>query len=162
MAWAGASQHQVQAQQTVTTQVVNSCRILAVDTLDFGGAYNPVSNPAGSSVTHQGNVELACTAGVTGWIGADSGSNAPSGSSNLCTNPDRRLISIGGVYLNYQLTYNQGGSPMTWGCDSTEAPSFTSVSMYTPILVPTTATIPGGQDVPSGNYNDAMVLSVNF
>lgn len=162
MVWAGAGQHQIQVQQAVTTQVVTSCRILSVDALDFGGTYDPVRNPAGSSVTHQGNVKLSCTAGVTGWIGANSGSNAPAGLVSPCTNPSRRLVSGAGIYLDYQLTYDQGGAPMAWGCDASTAPSFTSVSMYTPIIVPTLATIPGGQDVPPGNYDDAMVLSVNF
>lgn len=145
----------------IQASVINACRILSVDGLVFGVAYNPVSNPVGSSAVHEGQIHLICTAGTTGFIGADSGAHAPSGMSDACTSPIRRLMGHGNP-LGYTLTFQSGGVDTTWGCDAAHAPGFAAMSVHTPISVGTKATIPGGQDVPPGDYADAVMISITF
>jgi spore coat protein U-like protein len=153
-------------QQPVQASVTAGCRILSIDGLLFGKDYNPITNPTGAEVLHNGTITLSCTQGVQGWIGMGPGANGPNGQADACNHPIRRLFSPQtGDYLVYDLEYTpdgSGGSWLTWGCDQSHSPAFTSLSVKTSILVQEQALMPGGQDVHAGDYNDAVMLTVNF
>jgi spore coat protein U-like protein len=160
----------VHGEQPVQASVINTCRIVSIDGLMFGTSYDPIRHPAGSDAQVQGEIALACTKGASGWVGLGSGDNAQTppvqtqqAQQSGCVQPARRLHSLSGVFLDYTLTYTGGtDGAQPWGCDASSAPSFTSTSVNTPVRVPTQAIIPGGQDVPSGDYTDEVLISVNF
>jgi spore coat protein U-like protein len=70
-------------------------------------------------------------------------------------------MKSGSDLLGYAI-YSDTARTSAWGCDDTNKVTFTSVGALTPTAVSTFGRVPGGQDVPAGNYADTVTVSVSF
>lgn len=145
----------------VSANVANNCTITTTP-VAFG-AYDPLVANAATPLDASGTVSITCTKGSATTVALDLGSNA-SGST-------RRMSDGAGSFLNYE-TYqppnNTPGSacsyasPTVWGTSG--------ANLFTPAVAPSKAArtynvcgeVAAGQDLPSGNYNDTIVATVNF
>jgi spore coat protein U-like protein len=146
----GASAATATANLAVSATVTNNCTISTAP-LAFG-SYDPVAANAASNLDGTGTVVVACTKGTTATIGLGLGANA-SGST--------RRLTDGSSFLTYEL-YQDAPRITVWGNSGAD--------LYSPGAAPSKAArnftvygrVPANQDVPSGNYNDTVVATVNF
>jgi spore coat protein U-like protein len=146
----GASAATATANLAVSATVTNNCTISTAP-LAFG-SYDPVAANAASNLDGTGTVIVACTKGTAATIGLGLGSNA-SGST--------RRLTDGANYLTYEL-YQDAPRATVWGNAGAD--------LYSPGAAPSKASrnftvygrVPANQDVPSGNYSDTVVATVNF
>jgi spore coat protein U-like protein len=135
----------------VSASVASNCTI-STAALAFG-AYDPVGANASTDLPGTGTVTIACTRGTSATIGLGLGSNA-SGST-------RRMTDGSSNYLTYEL-YQDSGHATVW--------SDAGSGLLSPAAAPSKAArnftvyglVTSNQDVPTGNYNDTVVASVNF
>lgn len=154
---AGANAGSTSGTLTVNATVVNACRIGAVGAITFA-SYDPANGNASASSAAQSATTLFCTKGDVVAVTLDQGANAASGST--CAAPARQMIN-GTNKLAYGL-YSDNGYSTIWGCVAADQVSFTSTSGTTAKSLSVYATIPGGQDVPAGTYNDTVTLGLTF
>jgi spore coat protein U-like protein len=152
-----ASAGNVQGSLPVSASVAASCKIASINAIAFG-AYDPANVNASSPLDATGQVNVSCTKGDAVSITLDQGANAATGST--CVAPGRQMKN-GANMLGYAI-YSDTGRTTAWGCDTTNQVSFTSASASTPTSLTTYGRVPGGQDVPSGNYADTVTVSVTF
>jgi spore coat protein U-like protein len=122
------------------------------------GAYDPLR---GASTDGVGSISLVCSVSVVPTT-ASWDVRLSAGSSGTYT---LRSMLNGGYALNYNL-YTSVGYSTIWG-DGSGTTSYISGSSLLALGV-TTMTyviygrIPAGQDRPAGNYNDTIVVTVNY
>lgn len=141
----------------VSASVTASCKIQSIGAIAFG-AYDPANVNASSPLTAAGNISVSCTKGDAVSVTLDQGANALTGST--CAAPTRQMAN-GTNMLGYAV-YSDTGYTKAWGCDATNTVSFTSAGAATPTQLSTYGKVPGGQDVPAGNYSDTVTVSVSF
>jgi len=139
------------ANLAVSTAVASNCTVTTAP-VAFG-SYDPVVANASAGLDATGALTVACTKGAAPSIALALGGNA-SGSS-------RRLSDGAGNYLTYEL-YQEAARSTVWGT--------TGGAVLTAAAAPSKAArnftvygrVAGNQDVPSGNYADTVVATVNF
>ena len=139
------------ANLAVNTSVASNCTLTTAP-VAFG-SYDPVVANASANLDATGALTVACTKGASPSIALALGGNA-SGSV-------RRLSDGSGNYLSYEL-YQEAARSTVWGT--------TGGALLTPVAAPSKAArnftvygrVPANQDVPSGNYADTVVATVNF
>jgi spore coat protein U-like protein len=144
------------ANMAVTTAVLDHC-IVTANPLSVG-TYDPIVTNASSGVDLQGNTTLsvACLTGLHAWIGLSQGSNPNTGSTD--TVPLRQML-YGTNKLGYEL-YQDAGLTTLWGNVQPSSSSYSGTGLYTTVTV--YGKVDKGQNVPSGNYSDLLIVSVNF
>jgi spore coat protein U-like protein len=139
------------ANLSVGATIVNNCTI---STTPVGfPAYDPVethaTNPDDSTA---GSVTITCTRGTAPTIGLGLGQNR-AGSQMRMTD--------GTNYLNYAL-YKDAAHASVWGDSGSHLYSPGPAPSKAPRTYAVYGRIPGGQDLPAGNYSDTVVATVNF
>jgi spore coat protein U-like protein len=142
---------------TVTATVAANCTITATSV--NLGSYDPVGANALTPLSGTVTVSIACTRGLGPSIGLDGGGHAGAVAGVS------RAMANGGNFLGYELhqpsaapgnggvwTDIGGANPLNTGI----APSKASRSYAA------TVTVPAGQDVVAGTYNDTVTATVNF
>ena len=146
-----AQQGSATANMQVHTQVVRKCAVTA-GSLRFG-TYDPVQANSTAPLDSQGGIIVKCTKGVTVMIGLDNGTNAQG--------QGRRMSGGGNNLLAYEL-YKDPARTERWGdsggerVDGGVAPSHNARSWLV------YGRVPGGQDVAEGNYQDTVLVTVQF
>lgn len=140
----------------VTATVVKSCA-LTTTPIAFGN-YDPTSATA---VAAQGSVSARCTKGSVVSVALDQGANPGAGST--ATVPARQMKSSPlGDPLPYHI-YTANAGTTEWGNAVAQEPATqTSTSVTTALVFPTFGSLPAGQDVPSGNYQDTVTATLTF
>lgn len=141
----------------VTAKVSNSCVVTSTQDVAFG-AYDPANANNTTARDGAGYVTVRCTRGTDAAIALDQGANAAAGS--LCATPLRQMGDGNGNTLRYNL-YSDSNRSVTWGCDGSNDVewSFTNLS---PKQFDAYGRIPAGQDVPAGDYEDTVNVTVTF
>lgn len=147
---------------TVSTTVVQSCKVVAVTNLNFG-QYLPATTNATQNRDTTNTVQVSCVAGSTGVsIALDQGQNATS--SSTCASPQRRMSSTAGDFLSYAI-YSDASRTLPYGCSAGvntkdfAANAFTSTDAVT---VTQYGRIPAGQDPKKDSYTDTVGVTVTF
>jgi spore coat protein U-like protein len=140
----------------VSASVSANCTIDASGGVAFG-AYDPVSANASTALTASGTISTTCTNGATATITLGQGSNADTGSTD--TAPLRRMLAGTSDYLNYQL-YSDSGDTTVWG--NTSATGVTVTGTGAAVSTTVYGSVPGGQNVATGNYADTVAATVTF
>lgn len=147
---------------TVSTTVIQSCKIVSVTNLTFG-QYLPATTNASQPLDSTNSVQVSCVAGSTGVsIALDQGQHATS--SSTCTAPQRRMSSSKGDFLSYSI-YSDASRTLPYGCASGvntkdfAANAFTSTDAVT---VTQYGRIPAGQDPNKESYTDTVGVTVTF
>jgi spore coat protein U-like protein len=141
----------VDATLNVTATVEHACLVTGGN-LSFGN-YEPLS---GAPVNATADFTVTCTLGSTASITLDQGSNPDAASTD--DNPVRRMTD-GANYLQYNL-YSDAGYSQVWG--NSPASDVSTVGTGNAEIVTVYGTIPGGQNVPAGNYSDTVTITVTF
>lgn len=147
---------------TVTTTVIQSCKINSVSNMAFG-LYSPFNN-ATIPLDTTNTLSVSCVAGSTGVsIAFDEGLNKSSGST--CSVPLRRLTNAtNSDYLSYDI-YLDASRTQVQGCASgINTRDFTS-SYFTstsPVTLTQYGRIFAGQDPKNGAYTDTVNVTVSF
>jgi len=134
----------------VTARYNATCEITdATKTIDFGTLY---SNASASFAT--GSLNVMCQSLTPFKVWAPLNGNA-SGSQ-------RRLVNStsAGTYLQYNVTLSDINAPLP---NSSANPSqYTTRSLYSPMMIAFTVTIPAGQALVQGYYTDTLTLTVDY
>ena len=141
----------------VTAKVSDSCVVTSTQDIAFGD-YDPANANNTSALDGSGFVTVRCTRGTDAAIALDQGANPAGGS--LCTTPLRQMNDGSGNLLRYDL-YSDSNHSATWGCDGTNDVEW-SFTNLTPKQFDTYGRIPAGQDVPAGDYQDTVNVTVTF
>jgi len=139
----------------VSASVSESCTISA-SPLAFG-AYDPVVANRSTDLDGTGSVTVTCTAGAPVAVRLDQGLNAGVGSSDAA--PARQMAGSRGGELSYAL-YSDTQRTQVWGNDDENA--VTSEGTGGAVELTVYGRIPGGQNVPAGDYADTVVATVTF
>lgn len=147
---------------TVSTNVVQACRIASTTNLSFG-TYDPTSANRLTALNATNTVAISCVAQSTGVeLAFDEGLNKDA--SSTCQAPVRRMTNADGSFLKYNL-YQNSSRNLVWGCASgANTKAFTSASFPNTDAVSVTqyGTIPAGQDIVKGAYTDTVGVTVSF
>jgi spore coat protein U-like protein len=151
--WGGFAASQASAQTAdfdVKATVTKNCTITATP-VQFQD-YDPVVAHATAAATGTGNISVACTKGVA------SAKVALSNGGHYDSTASVRQMASGGEMLAYELL-TPDNTAWTSGTGSYQIP--TSIGRAARNFA-VNGRIPGGQDVPTGSYSDAIVATVNF
>ena len=140
----------------VTASVTNSCVVTSTSDINFG-AYDPAVANNTTAATGAGWVKVRCTRGTTPAVRLEQGANAAGGST--CLAPTRQMAS-GANRLAYTL-YSDSGRTAPWGCDASNDVDYTFLDLN-PHQFDVYGSIPAGQDVPAGTYEDTVTVTVVF
>lgn len=147
---------------TVTTNVVQACRIAATTNLAFG-TYDPTSVNRTTALNATNTVSVSCVAQSTGVeLAFDEGQSKES--TSTCQAPARRMSAGNGNFLKYNL-YQDASRTLTWGCAAganTKAFAASAFPNTDPVTVTQYGTIPAGQDILKGSYSDTVGVTVSF
>lgn len=141
----------VNANLTVTASVTDAC-LVSGGNLNFGD-YDPLS---GNPVNASGDFTVTCTLNTPATITLGQGDNPGAGSTD---DTPVRQMSDGTNVLEYTL-YTDASHTTPWG--NTDTTGLGIVGTGNPETISVYGTIPGGQNVPSGNYADTVVITVTF
>jgi spore coat protein U-like protein len=145
----------------VTATVAASCAI-STSPVSFG-TYNPAN---GTATTSSGSVTISCVKGSDPIVSLDMGQN-PIGGFRTMIDP----VAASAENLSYQLykpasltpnTACSGTETVGWGSignDRLDLPVSTSIAAQTYNIC---GSIPAGQDVATGSYQDVVTASVDF
>lgn len=141
----------------VSATVSASCSISTTSALEFG-AYDPAVANASTDKDGTGVISVTCTSGAPVSITLGEGGNADTGSTAAA--PLRRMVDAEGTHhLSYSL-YSDSGRSVVWGDDA--AVDVETIGTGGAEALTVYGRIPGGQNVPSGVYNDIVVATVTF
>ncbi|MCP3102321.1 fruiting body spore coat protein U [Myxococcus sp. K15C18031901] len=146
------------ANLTVTATVGSACSISS-GTLNFG-TYDPiiVNSSLGVDLLGSGSLTVQCTLLGSAVITLGQGSNAGTGSTDAV--PLRRMKNTtSNNFLNYYL-YQDVTRLVVWGNTAGSGLPYLGTGLPVPVLV--YGTVPKGQNVPSGTYNDTVVATLTF
>ena len=150
------------ANQNVTANVGGACSIgsgLGGGTLNFG-TYDPVvtNSAMGVDLFGTGTLSVQCTLLRPAIITLGQGLHPASGSTDAA--PLRRMRNTASAdYLAYSL-YQDVTRLFVWGNTAGTALAVLGTGLPVPVLV--YGTVPRGQNVPSGTYNDTVVATITF
>ncbi|MFP2956783.1 fruiting body spore coat protein U [Myxococcus sp. 1LA] len=150
------------ANLNVTANVGGDCSIgsgIGGGTLNFG-TYDPilVNSATGVDLFGTGTLSVQCTLLRPAIITLGQGLHPAAGSTEAA--PLRRMRNTGSAdYLAYSL-YQDVTRVVVWGNTSTTALAFLGTGLPVPVLV--YGTVPRGQNVPPGTYNDTVVATITF
>lgn len=133
---------------TVTARVVPVCTI-ANQALAFGD-YD--TNTATDNDAPVVNITVQCTRGSQFTLSLGNGG---------AYTTVRRMTDGGGNYLEYQL-FSDAGHTTEWTNPSATQTASLPGAGLNPYTFPVYGRIRAGQDVPTGNYADAVTMTVNF
>lgn len=141
-------------QFTVSAVVQSECTVAAF-TLDFGN-YDPLAAHAATPLDSSAPIDVRCTKNTLATAALSWGNNPAGGL--------RRMISAGGVFLDYQV-YLDPSRLSVW--DTTNTKSGTSVSKDVAVVLnPNGAVVYGrvfaNQDVSADTYTDTLQAIVNY
>ena len=139
----------------VTATVSANCAI-ATAAVAFG-AYDPAVVNASANRDATGTVNVTCTTGASTTVTLGEGDNADTGSTAAV--PARRLTDNGTNFIGYQL-YSENTRTTVWG--NTGGTGLAHTGTGTLVGLTVYGRIPGGQNVPTGNYSDTVVATVTF
>lgn len=143
--WAGNASSSLSVTATVPP-VVN------VDTTPINNiTYDATGSNAQSTIT------ITASLGMTLTIRMGQGTNPDSGSTP--ENPSRRMKSVAGNYLNYDLTTDANHSN-NWG--DTKPTGVTLTGTGSQEQVPLYLRILPNQNVPAGNYTDTIQMTTDY
>jgi spore coat protein U-like protein len=103
--------------------------------------------------TSSGGVSVACTKGVSAWIGLNFGQNASAS--------PRSMKDSAGDLLPYDL-YKDSPGGTVWGNTSTTGLTLTAAPSKAARNYAVHGRIASGQDVPAAAYSDTVTATVNF
>ena len=135
----------------VSANVLRKCWITALP-LDFG-AYDPVQANAATPLDGQATLTVACTKGTSLTIGLDNGTNAEG--------TTRRMTAGGTNLLAYEL-YKDGSHSQRWGDAGGERYDAGVAPSKDPRQFTVYGRVPAGQDVMEGNFQDTVLVTVQF
>lgn len=141
----------------VTANVVASCKVTSTTNIAFG-TYDPADANNTADLDANGAVAVRCVKGTAANVAIEQGANPAGGST--CANPLRQMAG-GTEFLGYAI-YSDATHTTLWGCDTTNAKSFTSTTVATPTTLTTYGRIPAGQDVGVGAFLDTVTVTVTF
>ncbi|MBL0692180.1 fruiting body spore coat protein U [Comamonas sp. JC664] len=150
------------ANLNVTANVGGACSIgagLGGGTLNFG-TYDPivVNSALGSDLFGTGALSVQCTFLSLAVITLGQGLHPAAGSTNAA--PLRRMRNTASAdYLDYTL-YRDVTRLFPWGNTTLTGLPFLGLGVPVPVLV--FGTVPRGQNVPAGTYNDTVVATITF
>ena len=150
------------ANLNVTAHVGGSCSIgsgIGGGTLNFG-TYDPVivNSALGIDLFGTGSLSVQCTLLGTAVITLGQGLHPGTGSTDAA--PLRRMRNTASAdYLSYFL-YQDVTRLLVWGDTAGTALPFLGTGLPVPVVV--YGTVPRGQNVPSGTYNDTVVATITF
>ncbi|AKQ63708.1 Sigma-fimbriae tip adhesin [Myxococcus hansupus] len=150
------------ANLNVTANVGGACSIgsgTGGGTLNFG-TYDPivVNSALGIDLFGTGTLSVQCTLLRTAVITLGQGLFPAPGSVDGA--PLRRMRnSASADYLAYQL-YQDVTRLIVWGNTAGTGLAYLGTGLPVPVLV--YGTVPRGQNVPSGTYNDTVVATITF
>jgi spore coat protein U-like protein len=133
----------------VNVTVVTNCTI----TTTAVAFANYDSLAAANDDTSSGGVSVACTKGVSAWIGLNFGQNAAAS--------PRAMKDSAGDLLNYDL-YKDSPGGTVWGNTSTTGLTLTAAPSKAARNYTVHGRITSGQDVPAAAYSDSVTATVNF
>jgi spore coat protein U-like protein len=133
----------------VNVTVIPNCTIIT--TAVAFPSYDPLA--ATNDDTSSGAVTVACTKGVSAWIGLNFGQNAAAS--------PRAMKSSAGDLLPYDL-YKDSPGGTVWGNTNTTGLTLTAAPSKAARPFPVHGRIASGQDVPAAAYSDTVVATVNF
>jgi spore coat protein U-like protein len=141
---------------TVTATVNSSCALTSSGAASFG-AYDPVNTNVSPSnpVVLTTSFQLQCTNGAKPTILLGQGYYASPNSSD--SSPIRNMSDGKGDLLNYQL-YTSADRTTIW--DNATGVTQTATGLVQTLYV--YGSVPGGQNVPAGNYSDTVVITVSY
>ncbi|KZL51280.1 hypothetical protein A2T98_02985 [Nodularia spumigena CENA596] len=139
----------------VSATVSASCTI-STNPLAFGN-YDPIGTNATTALDVTGSLTTTCGNGSSSIVTLSQGSNADVTSTDA--DPRRRLSNGNNNFLSYEIFTGQT-MQANWGntLNSSVVVTGTGQQVNTPIY----ARIPPGQSVPSGNYTDTVVATIDF
>jgi spore coat protein U-like protein len=146
-----AQQGSATANMQVSANVIRKCTITALP-LDFG-TYDPVQNNSSAPLEGQSTLIVACTKGTSVNIGLDNGTNAQGAT--------RRMTAGGTNLLTYEL-FKDGGRSQRWGDTGGERFDGGVAPSRDPRQFIVYGRIAGGQDVAEGNFQDTVLVTVQF
>ncbi|NOJ82979.1 fruiting body development fimbrial-like coat protein PRU [Myxococcus xanthus] len=150
------------ANLNVTANVGGSCAIGSGGgggTLNFG-TYDPivVNSALGVDLFGTGALSVQCTLLSTAVITLGQGLHPAAGSTDAA--PLRQMRNTASPdYLAYSL-YQDVTRLIVWGNTAGTGLPFLGTGLPVPVLV--YGTVPRGQNVPSGTYNDTVVATITF
>lgn len=139
---------------SVSATVSANCTITA-GALAFG-AYDPIVTNATNPLPGTATLTVACTNGSPSVITLDQGLNPAGGSTNAA--PLRQMAS-GGNFLSYSL-FQDNALTVPWGNTNGTGSAYTGTGVSGSVTV--YGQVSGGQNVPSGTYNDTVVATITF
>jgi len=139
----------------VTATVSANCAI-STAAVAFG-AYDSAVVNASANRDATGTVNVTCTSGASTTVTLDEGDNAGGGSTAAV--PVRRMTDDGTNFIGYQL-YSENTRTTLWGGTAPTGLAHTGTGLLVGLTV--YGRIPGGQNVPAGNYSDTVVATVTF
>ena len=138
------------ANMAISAQVVRKCTI-AAQPLSFG-SYDPVQTNSTAPLDGQTTVTVACTKGTAISIAMDSGANGQGRARRLSGTSD---------FLTYEL-YQDSSRAQTWGDAGGALVNGGVAPSRDPRQFVAYGRIPGGQDITEGQYQDTIVVTVQF
>ncbi|NNC22683.1 spore coat protein U domain-containing protein [Salinisphaera sp. USBA-960] len=135
----------------VFAQVNPSCTISATD-LRFG-KYSPNNSDATTAETV---ISPSCTEGTEYEIGLDAGENG--GNSDATS----RAMHVNGNYLSYELYTSEARDTIWQDIDSENTVTGTASDTPEGDTHTVYGKIPAGQFVPTGQYSDAVNVTISF
>ena len=139
------------ANMQVSANVIRKCTIRA-DPMNFG-SYDPVQANATAPLDGQATITVACTKGTSVDLGMDTGQNAQGN--------NRRMSGGGSNYLAYEIYKDQSHTDVWRDSGNGELDGGVAPSRD-PRQFVAYGRIAGGQDVPEGNFQDTVLVTVDF
>lgn len=135
---------------TVSGTVVPTCSVTAA-ALSFGGA---IPNPINSDVDAQSNITATCSSGAAYTIALNAGNGTGATFAS-------RKLSSGPNTLDYTL-YTDPSRTVVWGDGTGGSSVFNGSGSGAAQAIPVYGRIPSPQTVPTGAYNDLIVVTLTF
>jgi spore coat protein U-like protein len=142
---------------TVSTTVIDNC-VISSRSISFG-RYDP---SRGVPATAQGSIIAKCTRGDAVSVALNQGLSPGPGSTAIV--PIRRMTS-GLHHLPYHLYIAPPPNKQEWGSGApgkNEPLSQVAAAVTTPLIFTTYGLLPGGTNVPAGEYIDIVTATVTF
>jgi spore coat protein U-like protein len=134
----------------VSANVIRKCTVQAL-ALSFG-AYDPIDANRTAPLDGQSTLTVSCTKGTSVMVALDNGTNAQG--------QVRRMIS-GKEFLAYEL-YKDNGRSQRWGDTGDERYDAGVAPSRDPRQFVVYGRVAAGQDVAEGNFQDTVVVTVQF
>jgi spore coat protein U-like protein len=139
------------ASMQVTANVIRKCTIRA-EPMNFGN-YDPVQANATAPLDGQSVITVACTKGTTVNMAMDNGANAQG--------QNRRMTGGTANFLQYEV-YKDASRTEVWGATGNAVYDGGVAPSRDPRQFVAYGRVAGGQDVAEGNFQDTVLVTVDF